>query len=195
MPFAYREGDDLLPIISRAPESERVGVNDIRNIQILSATSGNIVPIGQVTDGFRTIWRDGVVRRENRIWTIKAQSDPLPGELPSELLNRIRSDIEEIELPDGYSLRWDGELGDSQKAKEGPASTLPMGLLAMVLVVFILFGTIRQPIVIWLVVPLSIIGVVIGLLSMGLPLEFMAILGLLSLSGLAQGRRPHRVEL
>jgi multidrug efflux pump subunit AcrB len=43
---------------------------------------------------------------------------------------------------------------------------------------------VRQPIVIWLVVPLAIIGVVVGLLVMGLPMEFMAILGVLSLSGL-----------
>ncbi len=54
----------------------------------------------------------------------------------------------------------------------------------MVLTVFILFGSVRQPIVIWLVVPPAIIGVVIGLLVMGLPMEFMAILGVLSLSGL-----------
>ena len=54
----------------------------------------------------------------------------------------------------------------------------------MVLTVFILFGTVRQPVVIWLVVPLALIGVVVGLLVTGLPMEFMAILGLLALSGL-----------
>lgn len=54
----------------------------------------------------------------------------------------------------------------------------------MVLVVFILFGTVKQPVVIWLVVPLALIGVVIGLVTTDTPLEFMAILGLLSLSGL-----------
>ena len=180
----YREGEDLLPIVSRVPESERVGVEDIQNVQILSPTTGKFVPIGQVVDGFRTEWRDGLVRRENRVWVMKAQSDPVPGVLPSQLLDRIRSDVESIELPDGYRLRWDGEYGDSVEANEGLASTLPMGFLAMVLVVVILFGAIRQPVVIWLVVPLSIIGVVLGLLLMGLPLEFMAILGLLSLSGL-----------
>lgn len=42
----------------------------------------------------------------------------------------------------------------------------------------------RRPVVIWLVVPLALIGVVIGLITTGFPLEFMAIPGLLSLSGL-----------
>ena len=180
----YREGDDLLPIVSRAPERERQNVTDMRNVQVLSSAAGVTVPIGQVTDGFRTVWRDGQLRREDRIWTIKAQSDPYPEELASELLGRIRPTIEAIELPDGYTLEWDGEYGDSKESNENLAATLPMGFTAMVLIVFILFGTVRQPVMIWLVVPLALIGVVVGLLVTGFPLEFMGILGLLSLSGL-----------
>ncbi|MGH1439065.1 MAG: efflux RND transporter permease subunit [Cellvibrionaceae bacterium] len=180
----YREGDELLPIISRAPADERVGIDDIRNIQILSSSTGQLVPIRQVVDGFTTVWRDGLLQREDRIWTIKAQSDPFPDELAATLQERLRPAIEAIPLPDGYTLEWDGEYGDSKESNENLASTLPLGLLAMVLVVFILFGKVRQPVIIWLVVPLSIIGVVVGLLVTGLPLEFMAILGVLSLSGL-----------
>lgn len=180
----YREGDDLLPIITRAPVSERLGVDDIYDVQIISSASGSVIPISQVTDGFRTIWRDGMLRRENRVWTIKAQSDPFPDELASLLHSRLRPKIEALELPDGYTLEWDGEYGNSQESNENLGSVIPMGLLAMVLVVFVLFGKIRQPIVIWLVVPLSVIGVVLGLVITGIPLEFMAILGVLSLSGL-----------
>ncbi len=180
----YREGDELIPIISRAPERERTDAADMRNIQVLSPVSGVTVPIGQVTDGFRTVWRDGQLRREDRLWTIKAQSDPYPDELASELLARIRPAIEALERPDGYSLEWDGEYGDSKESNESLAETLPLGFTAMVLTVFILFGSVRQPVVIWLVVPLALIGVVVGLLVTGLPLEFMGILGLLSLSGL-----------
>ncbi len=180
----YREGDELIPIISRAPERERKDVADMRNIQVLSPVTGVTVPIGQITDGFRTVWRDGQLRREDRTWTIKAQSDPYPQELASELLSRIRPSIEAIELPDGYTLGWDGEYGDSTESNDSLAQTLPLGLMAMVITVFVLFGTVRQPIVIWLVVPLALIGVVVGLLVTGFPLEFMGMLGLLSLSGL-----------
>ncbi|MEO1245208.1 MAG: efflux RND transporter permease subunit [Pseudomonadota bacterium] len=180
----YREGDDLLPIIARAPERERQSARDMRNVQILSPTAGVTVPIGQVTDGFRTVWRDGQLRREDRVWTINAQSDPFPGELASELLTRIRPAVEAIELPDGYSMEWGGEYGDSKESNENLAAVLPLGFAAMVLTVFVLFGAVRQPVVIWLVVPLALIGVVVGLLLTGIPLEFMGILGLLSLSGL-----------
>lgn len=180
----YREGDNLIPIISRAPEEERVSIENVWEVQVLSSTTGRVVPLAQVTDGIRTVWRNGQIRRENRLWTIKAQSDPYPDELASDLLERIRGPIEAIELPDGYTLRWDGEIGDSTEANENLASTIPLGLLAMVLVVVVLFNSLRHPLVIWLVVPLAIIGVVIGLVSTGTPMEFMAILGLLSLSGL-----------
>ncbi len=180
----YREGNDLIPIIARAPASERKGVEDIANLLVASTTTGKVVPIEQVVDGFKTVWRDGLVKREDRAWTIKAQSDPYPGELASDLLARIRPKIEAIELPDGYTLEWDGEYGDSKESNDNLASTIPFGFGAMVLVVVILFGALRQPIVIWLTVPLCLIGVVIGLVVTRSPMEFMAILGLLSLSGL-----------
>ncbi|MGH1472506.1 MAG: efflux RND transporter permease subunit [Cellvibrionaceae bacterium] len=181
---AYRENDELIPIISRAPEHERLDIDNIRSIQVLSSVTGQAVPIGQVTDGFRTVWRDGLVRREDRIWKIKAQSDPYPNELPADLFARVRPQVEAINLPEGYQLEWGGEYGNSKESNENLASTIPLGLLAMVLIVFILFGSVRQPVVIWLVVPLALIGVVVGLLATGTPMEFMAILGLLSLSGL-----------
>jgi len=180
----YREGDTLIPIVSRAPEDERLGVTSIYEIRTLSSSTGRVVPLSQVMDGVRTTWRDAQIQRENRVWTIKAQCDPYAGELASDLLARLQAPIEAIELPEGYTLRWDGEIGDSTEANENLATTIPFGLLAMVLVVVVLFNALRQPLVIWLVVPMSIIGVVAGLVATGTPLEFMAILGVLSLSGL-----------
>ncbi|MCP3921505.1 MAG: efflux RND transporter permease subunit [Desulfobacterales bacterium] len=180
----YREGEDLIPIVSRLPGTVNATIDDIKNIQVLSSSTGKYIPITQVTRGFRTIWRDGQIRSINRTFTIKAQSDPYPGILASTLLSRIIEQVEAIERPDGYNLTWGGEQGDSAESTSDLMSTIPLGILAMVLVVVILFGKIRQPIVIWLVVPLSMIGVVFGLVVTGIPLEFMGILGILSLSGL-----------
>ncbi|MCF6288114.1 MAG: efflux RND transporter permease subunit [Proteobacteria bacterium] len=180
----YREGEDLIPIIARDPSTATATINDIKSLQVLSSTTGKMLPIAQVTDGFRTVWRDGQVRSENRTLVIKAQSDPYPDELAGTLLNRMRADITAIELPNGYTLQWGGEEKDSAESNEDLMSTIPLGLLAMVLVVVILFGKIRQPLLIWLVVPGLFIGVVFGLVVTGIPLEFMGILGILSLSGL-----------
>jgi multidrug efflux pump subunit AcrB len=180
----YREGDRLLPIIARAPANERRGADALYNVQVISPVSGQAVPVEEVVERFETRWRDGVLKREDRVWQIKVQCDPSGGELPSALLSRLRPQIEAISLPDGYRLEWGGEFGDSSESQGDLASTLPLGFLAMVLVVVVLFRRIRQPLLIWLVVPLSLIGVVAGLVGTGLPLDFMGILGLLSLSGL-----------
>lgn len=180
----YREKDTLIPIVARAPKDERVDASGIEQIQIISPATGASVPLGQVVNGIKTVWRDSLLKRENRVWKIKAQSDPLSGQLASDLQARVTPAIDAIELPPGYNLEWGGESGDSSEANSDLASTLPLGFLAMVLVVVILFNALRQPLVIWLTVPLALIGVVTGLLVTGTALEFMAILGLLSLSGL-----------
>ena len=180
----YREGDDLIPIVARAPARERADAENMGEIRVVSQVSGRSVPLSETVDGFETAWRDSQLRRVNRVWTIKAQSDPLPQVLASDLLQRLRPKVEAMELPEGYRLEWDGEYGNSTEANSALAGTLPLGFLAMVLVVVVLFNALRQPLIIWLVVPLALIGVVLGLVLTQTPLEFMAILGLLALSGL-----------
>jgi len=180
----FREGEDIVPIIARIPNTQNATINDIESIQVLSSVSGKMVSIRQVTNGFTTVWRDGQLRSEDRIFRIKAQADPSPDELTATLLDRIQVQIEDIELPSGYELTWGGEAGSSAESNSNLMSTIPLGFLAMVLVVIALFGKLRQPLIIWSVVPLASIGVVFGLVVTGIPLEFMGILGLLSLSGL-----------
>ena len=54
----YRERDELLPIVARAPAAERVDVTNIRNIQIFSPTAGRSIPLRQVVSGFETVFED-----------------------------------------------------------------------------------------------------------------------------------------
>lgn len=180
----YREGDTLIPIVARAPAGERRDIESIASVQIPSQVTGGTVPFIETVSGFEQVWRDAILRRTDRVLTIRAQADPRPGVLASVAEDSVREEIEAIELPPGYSFTWRGESGESAEANENLASTLPLGLLAMILVVVLLFNALRQPLIIWLVVPLAIIGVVLGLLVTRSALEFMAILGVLSLSGL-----------
>jgi multidrug efflux pump subunit AcrB len=59
-----------------------------------------------------------------------------------------------------------------------------LSFLVMLVISVLLFGRLGQPLVIWLVVPMSATGVVLGLLISGLPFSFTALLGFLSLSGM-----------
>jgi multidrug efflux pump subunit AcrB len=100
------------------------------------------------------------------------------------LFERLRPQIEAIPLPPGYTLEWHGEHKASTEANAGLVSAAPYGLVAMVLAVIVMFNAIRQTAVIWLTVPLAVVGVAIGLLLFQAPFEFMAILGFLSLIGM-----------
>ena len=142
-----------------------------------------MIPLRQVVSEFDTAFEDEIVNRRNRKRTITVFADPEKG-LATELFARVRPQVEALELPPGYSLEWGGEYEDSGNAQEALASTIPVFVLAMILVTIVLFNSLRQPLIIWLCVPLALIGVTVGLLSTGQPFGFMALLGFLSLMGM-----------
>jgi multidrug efflux pump subunit AcrB len=137
-----------------------------------------------VVDDFEVKFANGRLIRFNRALAITAQADPAPGINASAIFDKVRDDVEAIPLPSGYALEWRGQYGDSKDANAGLASTMPIGFGAMIVIVFFLFNAIRQPLIIWLTVPLALIGVVYGLIVTQTPMEFVAILALLSLTGM-----------
>jgi multidrug efflux pump subunit AcrB len=84
----------------------------------------------------------------------------------------------------GYFISWSGEAEDSADAQAKLGASIPIYFGLMILVVIVLFNAYRQPAIIWLTVPLAIIGVTAGLLIFKQPFGFMALLGLMSLSGM-----------
>ena len=179
----YREGDKLIPILARAPEAERGRVDSIYDMQIWSPAAGRSLPLRQVVSRFDTVWEDGIIARRNRLPTITAMCNQVAGNA-SVVFERLRPAIEAIPLPPGYSMEWGGEYEDSVEAQEGLAVTFPLMILIMVLIVVVQFNSLRLPAIIFLTVPLALIGVTAGLLFTGTPFGFMALLGALSLIGM-----------
>ena len=93
-------------------------------------------------------------------------------------------DIIPIKGKPGYFLAWGGELEDSADSTKQLSENIPIYFGMMILAVIFLFNAFRQPLIIWLTVPLSLIGVTAGLLLLKQPFGFMALLGLMSLSGM-----------
>ena len=179
----YREDDLQIPIILRAEDHLRHDVANAQNLLIWSPIAERMIPLRQVVSEFDTAFEDEIVNRRNRKRTITVYADPENG-LATALFARVRPQVEASDMPPGYSLEWGGEYEDSGKAQAALASTIPTFVLAMILVTIILFNSLRQPLIIWLCVPLALIGVTVGLLSTGQPFGFMALLGFLSLMGM-----------
>jgi len=178
----FREGEELIPIVARAPAAERLDVDNIRDVQVWSPLAGTTVPLRQVVSGFTTEWDDGIIARRDRRPTITAQANAIGN--VGELFQRLRPRIEALVLPPGYSLEWGGEYESSSEAMAALAGQLPPTLILMVLIVIVLFNALRQPAIIWMTAPLGMIGVTAALLVTRQPFGFMAILGALSLIGM-----------
>jgi multidrug efflux pump subunit AcrB len=182
----YREGTNLMSIIVRLPDEERLSIDSIHDVQLWSTTFGRYVMIDEVVDEFRTEWEDALIQRRDRKRTLSVLTDPdvFGNETANDLFSRLRPKIEAIDLPDGYVLEWGGEYETSGEAQQAVFKSLPLGFLAMFIITVLLFNSVRAPLVIWATVPLAIIGVTVGLLLLNKPFGFMALLGLLSLSGM-----------
>ena len=179
----YREADDLLPIIARAPEEERSDVYNINSVQIWSSGTNRAVLLNQVASMIETVSDDNIIRRQNRKRAIKAQCDQASG-VSETLRARLAPKIEAIGLPPGYEFEWKGEYESSRDGQAALASKIPPIFMGMILIVIMLFDRLKQPAIIYLTVPLAIIGVTVGLLVTSQPFGFMALLGILSLSGM-----------
>ncbi|MEE1673204.1 efflux RND transporter permease subunit [Agarivorans aestuarii] len=182
----FRDGTEMLPIVVRLPEDERVDFSTVQNLKLWSPALQTYVPIQQVVDDISLDWVEPLIQRQDRkrTLTVLADHDILGDETAASLFSRLRPQVEAIPLPVGYSLEWGGEYESSNDAQEALFSSLPMGYLFMFIITVFLFNSIRQPIVIWLTVPLAVIGVAVGLLATNSAFSFTALLGVLSLSGM-----------
>lgn len=180
----YREGYDLLPIVARPPAHERNDITALIDRQIWSQSQQAFVPLAQVVNGFEPTSEEAQIRRRQRLRTIAVFGDSIPDVTSAAAQEEVQVRIEAIEVPQGYSLEWGGEYEGSQDAQEGLTKQLPISLLLMLAITIFLFGRLKQPIIIWAVVPMSVCGVVVGLLLSGQPFSFTAMLGMLSLSGM-----------
>lgn len=182
----YRDGTTLMPIVARLPEDERIDIRNIEGMKIWSPAQSEFIPLQQVTMGYDMRWEDPIIVRKNRkrMLTVMADPDILGEETAATLQARLQPQIEAIEMPPGYSLEWGGEYESSGDAKASLFTTMPMGYLFMFLITIFLFNSIKEPLIVWLTVPLALIGVTTGLLALNTPFGFMALLGFLSLSGM-----------
>lgn len=182
----YRDGTTLKPIVMRPPAYERLDIDGLNELQIWSPVFSRYIPIQQVVEKFDVVFTDPIIARRDRKRTVEVYADPdLSADITADkLFKRLRPQVEAIHLPPGYELNWGGEYESSKDAKASVFESLPIGYLVMFIITVLLFNELRSALVIWACVPLAMIGVSAGMLSLGAEFGFMALLGLLSLSGM-----------
>ncbi len=180
----FRDSDKLIPIIARAPVDERRDIGGLTGRLVWSLAQQKHIPMSRVVSSMELIAEDTMIHRRERVRSIDVMANPPIGHNSTRTFDRIQGDVEAIELPPGYRLEWGGEHEANLEANESLIDRIPVAFGVMLLLTILMFGRLRQPIVIWLTVPMIVCGVVIGLLATDLPLTFSALLGFLSLSGM-----------
>ncbi len=145
------------------------------------------VPLASVADNVTLEPEESIVLRVNGRRSIEAECDPDPDNpdaTPAKVMSSIRQDIEGITLPEGYSLKWNGDGGVQSEAMGNVLKYVPLSLFLMLGVLILLFGTWRKVAVIILCFPFVFCGITPALLATGQPFTFMALIGLIGLIGM-----------
>ncbi len=192
----YREGDKLIPVIMRssaevvcAPGGERcrrlLDPARLAGVSVYSQVTGQSVPLSQVASP-RLVWQPGEIKRRDRLRTVTVSSLLAPGTTAAQVNAAIEPWLlgQQASWPFGFIWEFGGEAESSGKANASIAEKMPIGILIIVLLLVSQFNSFRRPLIILVTIPLSIIGVVFGLLVADSYFGFMTLLGVISLAGI-----------
>ncbi len=144
-------------------------------------------PLSNVAHHIRLDWDEDVVLRMNGRRVIEAECDPNPycdEATPAKVVESIRDEIEAIDLPEGYRMRWVGEGELQGEAIGNLMKFVPLTIFIILAILLLLFNSWRKVILILLCIPFVFCGITPVLLVSGQPLTFMAIIGLIGLVGM-----------
>ena len=192
----YREGDKLIPVVMRSEaevqceaDSDRcrrlVDPARLAGLSVYSQVTGQSVPLSQVAIP-RLVWQPAEIKRRDSLRTVTISSLLAPGTTAADVNGAIQPwlDGEQQSWPFGYFWELGGEAESSGKANASIAETLPIGILIIVLLLVSQFNSFRRTFIILVTIPLSVIGVVFGLLVANSYFGFMTLLGIISLAGI-----------
>ncbi len=141
-------------------------------------------PLKQVSHGLDIKWEEPVVVRSNGQRTQRLQCSPCPGVGTEAARQAIAKEIEKIQLPEGYSLTWEGEKKASDQSMKYLFNGFPICIVIMLLILIMLFKDYKKPAIIFCCIPLVITGVIPVVMLTGKPFGFVAIVGVLGLIGM-----------
>jgi CzcA family heavy metal efflux pump len=182
----YRVGEDEYKIRVRLREDQRSSAADLENLHVTFMNKqGKLlsVPLVSVARVDRTSGIADIQRKDQkRVITV---SGDVQGKVSSEVLGEVKARLASFELPPGYAITFSGEDEEQQKAAAFLMNALGLTLLMVFLILVMEFNAVKVPLVIMFSVPLSLIGVFIGLLVTGTPFSIiMTGVGVISLAGI-----------
>jgi multidrug efflux pump subunit AcrB len=179
-----RSGIYLVDVLVRTSAEQRMSLSTIRALQV-PLPNGKTVPLSQIAtvdygQEYPIVWR------RDRRPTVTVQADVAPGIQAATVVQALAPKIEALDarLPSGYHVALGGTVEESSKAESSVAAVLPLMLILILTVLMIQLQSFNRLFLVLSVAPLGLIGVVAALLLADKPLGFVAILGVLALTGM-----------
>jgi multidrug efflux pump subunit AcrB len=179
-----RSGIYLVDVLVRASAEQRMSLSTIRTLQV-PLPSGQSVPLSQIASveygqEYPIVWR------RDRLPTVTVQADVVPGTQAATVVQAAASKIAVLNasLPYGYRIGIGATVEESNKAQTSVIAALPLMLILILTVLMIQLQSFNSLFLVLSVAPLGLIGVVAALLLADKPLGFVALLGVLALTGM-----------
>lgn len=144
-------------------------------------------PLSRVAEGITMEWDEDIVMRLNGQRVIETECDPnseIDEATPAKVVESIKEEIEGIDLPAGYSMRWVGEGEVQGEAINNLMKYVPITIFIILAILLLLFNSWKKVILILICFPFVFCGIVPSLLITNQPMTFMAIIGMMGLIGM-----------
>jgi HAE1 family hydrophobic/amphiphilic exporter-1 len=177
----YRIGGDECDLRVRFQDFDRNSVTDIKNINIPSPV-GPQIPLYQIAS---IGYGKGPVEitRENQERKVTVKGNTFGRDMGS-IVQDIQEKVAQMQLPDGYFVKFGGRYQDMQEAFSSLAWALVIAILLVYMIMAAQFESLLTPFVIMFTVPLAFMGVILGLLAFGKTLSVPSVMGILILTGI-----------
>ncbi len=179
-----RDSIYLTDLVARSPNEQRESLQTLRNLQV-SLDNGQTIPLSQVATIQYKLEQPSIWRRD-LLPTITVQADVVPGIEAKTVNTQLAPALAELQtkLPAGYTIEVGGTVEESAKGLRSIAVIFPMMIFLMLTILMVQLQSFQKMFLVISVAPLGLIGVVMALLPTGTPMGFVAILGIIALSGM-----------
>jgi len=179
----YIDDGEEYDVILEGLRSEQNTPNDIQNIYVRSARSGELIPLSNLVT-IRPIADSPTLNRYNRVRAITIEAGLAEGASLGTVLDAMQAKAREV-LPQEATLDFKGQSLDFKTSGQSLIFVFITGLVIVFLVLAAQFESYRHPIIIMLCVPATLAGGMLGIWLTGNSLNIYTQIGLIMLIGLA----------
>jgi cobalt-zinc-cadmium resistance protein CzcA len=176
------EGDRRFDVVIRLEEVARNDPAQLAALPIVAA-DGTVVPLSSVA---RIDVREGPnqISRNNGSRRIVVQSNVRGRDLGG-FVQEAQTAVADVPLPAGVYLTWGGQFENLQRAEARLMMVVPVVFLLIGSLLYMALGTIREAALVFVCVPLALVGGALALLLRGMPFSVSAAVGFIAVSGVA----------